>query len=327
MRAHYAELQGWLARFPNEAGPSATWRWARGVSLSRALLALTEGKHAEGRRYLEEALAIARRVGDQPTIDRSLANLGRALYEVGDYVGAAAVLPEALSSSRQAGDRLREAMALWHSGTLAYGLGDYIAAQANCEASLAIATELDNAFAVIDGLCLRGDVALAQGDPAAATRQYEAAQHEQHEFNNPGRQPHLLIGLGLAALGCGDADRSQSLMLRGLRLSVEYGFRPDQVRALEALAGWAVAGGQSSLALRLAGASASYREHAGTPLFPTDQRLLRRALEPAYRALGAAASVDLERGRAMSLESAITLAQAAESMTSDAEVASSDRSG
>jgi non-specific serine/threonine protein kinase len=163
---------------------------------------------------------------------------------------------------------------------------------------------------------VRGDLARAQDDPGTALRQYETALALARESNNQQWEPHVHVGLGGAALDAGDLDRGHRLLLEGLRLSVELGLRPEQARAVEGLAGWAAAVGQAGLALRLAGAAARYREHAGTPLFPTDQRFLRLTLEPAYRALGAAASVGLERGRAMSLESAITLAQAAESMAS-----------
>jgi predicted ATPase/DNA-binding CsgD family transcriptional regulator/tetratricopeptide (TPR) repeat protein len=312
MRGYFAELHSWLARLPARAGPHATWYWTRGVSFTRGLLALQEGRFAEARAYLEEALASARRVGDQPTVNRTLGNLGRLLCSVGDYAGAAAVLAEGLTSSRQAGDRLREAIALIHSGTLAYALGDYAAARAYCDGSSTIGTESDDAFMAIEALSLGGDIARAQGEPGVALRHYEAALDLTPEFNNRRAQPQLLVGLGMAALDAGDQERAHTVLLEGLRLSRELGLRLEQLRGLEALAGWAASVGQPELALRLASAAASCREHAGTPRFPTEERLLRRALGPAYRALGASATVELEHGCRTPLESVVTIALAIE---------------
>jgi len=313
---YYAELHAWLALFPPQASPTATRQWARGVSLARALLAFEEGDMAEARRSLEEALAIARRVGDQPTINRSLANLGRHRYEVGDYAGAAEALADALRSCQEAGDRPREAIALRFCGTLAYAEGEYATALAYCHSSLAIHTELDNAWGSASTLCVCADLARAQGDANTALRHYKTALGLVRDSNNYQFEAHVRVGLGRAAQDAGDLELAKSMLLEGLRLAVELGLRPEQVRAVEGLAGLAAAVGEPNLALRLAGAAARYREHAGTPLFPTDQRLLRRTLEPAMRAAGVAASVEIARGRETSLQSAIALAQAANSLSS-----------
>jgi DNA-binding CsgD family transcriptional regulator len=174
---------------------------------------------------------------------------------------------------------------------------------------------LDDAWKSVSAFCLLGDIASAHNDLETARAQYGAALSLCRQTNNDDAEPRALIGLGTTVVRDGDLVTGRKLLVEGLTRSTTLGLTPRQAAALDGLAIWATAAGEAALALNLAGVTAAYCERTGRENSPTDKRLLGTALEPAYRVLGDAASIEFERGRQMSWASAIVLATAEKSPT------------
>jgi ATP/maltotriose-dependent transcriptional regulator MalT len=88
------------------------------------LVAERRGDHERAVAYLEEALPIARLVGDDWQTCITLGNLGEANYDRGDYARGEALFHEALDLARQIGDTFGVAVNLYCLGNCVFNLGD-----------------------------------------------------------------------------------------------------------------------------------------------------------------------------------------------------------
>jgi predicted ATPase len=303
LRGQVTEDQASLTQFlalPAAQGPSkeraralvhlGMWLWIRGESVGWP-------------EFLEDALALGRQVGDQPTEAWALLMLGAltpqrrarleeslALYRVlGDDWGAArallwlgelegsesnaplsrALLEESLALARHTGDRVIVAMAVQWLGDVDYRDGNLALADLRWQEALRLCTEVGD----VTGMALvenaRGDRALRQGDHAAARTSYQASLQLQHGWQGTGWIAASLVGLATVAL----------------------------------------AEGQPARALRLVAAGMALREARGEQLSEAEQQDQQRVLELARAALdeGVAAAACAE-GQAMTLEQAIAYA-------------------
>jgi non-specific serine/threonine protein kinase len=125
------------------------------------------GYVSEGRRWLEEALALS---DDEATILRAeaLGGAGHLAWGQGDLDRAAALREEGLELFRQLGDKAGMAAALNGLSFVSRMKRDYGSARAMCEEALAIHRELGDKWGIAQSLFLLGAVAAYQGDHAAA---------------------------------------------------------------------------------------------------------------------------------------------------------------
>jgi DNA-binding NarL/FixJ family response regulator len=110
--------------------------------INLSLVDRAEGDLAAARPRIEEALAIARELGDTAGIAYALQRLGELVYWEGNYPLARAHLEQALALRREMGERLKLPEILDDLGYAALREGDYATAAACFRESLTFDTEL-----------------------------------------------------------------------------------------------------------------------------------------------------------------------------------------
>ncbi|MFF0306493.1 BTAD domain-containing putative transcriptional regulator [Streptosporangium sp. NPDC004379] len=137
-----------------------------------------------------------------------------------------------------------------------------------------------------------GDIARLEGDPAGARRLYEEAleRFDPHWVRSLSNRVGTLVGLGRVEEGLGRIAEARARYRQAVELAVSAGPIPDGARAVECLAGAALAEGDAAAAARLLGAAAALRgvtadgdpDAAGTAAAARDA-LGERAYEAAHR--------------------------------------------
>ncbi len=132
----------------------------------------THSHLAEGRRWLEQALALP-----SPPAERiaALNAAGRLACDQGDYAAAAHMLGEARQLAEQSADQSGLAQALDILGVVERSRGNYAAAQELLLASSALFAQLDDRLGLALTANNLGIVARAGGDAAAAQHWYSAS--------------------------------------------------------------------------------------------------------------------------------------------------------
>jgi tetratricopeptide (TPR) repeat protein len=118
-RERIALLRGLLDEY---AGEDPQVQGARGELLSKlGILHYTLGEMRRAIEYYEEALAIAREIGDRRGEGADLGNLGNAYSALGEVARAIDYYQQALEIAREIGDRRGEAFTSWNLGLLVEG--------------------------------------------------------------------------------------------------------------------------------------------------------------------------------------------------------------
>jgi predicted ATPase/class 3 adenylate cyclase len=127
------------------------------------------GHHAEGRRWLEQSLALARELGEETQVGVALYPLCIAALGEGDLPTARRYADEALQIARRQGDKSRLAAALNAVAQLHRLAGELDLAEPLYAQFQALAEEVGDRGSIAIGLLNRAMVAVARGDAARAT--------------------------------------------------------------------------------------------------------------------------------------------------------------
>jgi tetratricopeptide (TPR) repeat protein len=268
-RGHLAEGRRWLDEVL-ALPPGQGPTPARAKALQAAGgLAWWQEDIAAARGFYEEALAIERELGDPARIAEALYNQAFVAGAVGDFDAAARLFQESLELFRRAGDESGATRALWMSVVGDMVAGDWDRPLAQAEEAVAAWRRAGDRLRLGDGLVWLAVVYARAGRPADA----RAAVREALELFRAVDSP---MGIVSVVLG------------------------------LEYLARWE---DRYEDAVRLAGAAASLRERVGgrAPLdflagFLGDPEAEARAQLPEQAAQRA-----FQEGRAMSVEAALAL--------------------
>jgi ATP/maltotriose-dependent transcriptional regulator MalT len=194
----------------------------------------------------EQALALAREVGDRAAEAFALINLSAPAMEFGDYDLAFSRLEAGLAAARAVGESEAASLALHNLGCLAWLRGDYAASQRYAEEALAL------------------------------------AQADGWDW----LVPSILVNHGLATADLGDFDRAAALLHEGLALGHARGNLWDVCTALEGLARVRAGRGWATRAARLFATTAALRDEAGIPQSHTDRAYYQPFLDALQDELG-----------------------------------------
>ncbi|TMB64988.1 MAG: tetratricopeptide repeat protein, partial [Chloroflexi bacterium] len=131
----------------------------------------------------EEAIALSRESGDTYYLTMSLRNSGQALWWVGDVAAARTRFEEALSVARPAGDRIGIEISLGQLGLALAFVGELSDAERALQESLGIARELRDRFLVAAGLAGLAGVATYRGEYDHAAELLEESLVSAREFS------------------------------------------------------------------------------------------------------------------------------------------------
>jgi non-specific serine/threonine protein kinase len=243
--------------------------------------------YAEGHAWLDVALDLAREAPATDRVE-ALTGAGALAWYLRDVPGAMRRHEEALSLAREIGDRKSEAVSLINLGANLLALGERDRAVASTEAGLDTAREHGEPEAMVLALANLADMAWLQGQRAKAAGQYEEALALAREHRVDWIVPAILLGLGLAALDLHDYQRAAGLLRESFELGSARGSTFDVIAAMEGLVTLAAAAGHMAQGARLFGAAERLREEIAMPPLPYDIAAMEPVLNALREALGAA---------------------------------------
>jgi ATP/maltotriose-dependent transcriptional regulator MalT len=266
--------------------------------------------YAEGRRWLETALEMGSTLPARDRLPL-LSGAGTMAWRQSDFARAIPRHEEALILARELGDREAEAFAINNLGVQAAELGKTDEARERYETCLMIAREVGEPRMVIYVLHNLAQVQRVQRETVAAKRNMEEALALAREHAMNWIVPYILDGLGLTAADLGEYDRAIALLHESIAQAQTTGNPGIVIYGIEGLANVAAATGQPEQAVRLLGAADAWRERLAYPLSPSDITYAEPVMTSLRTALGAdgfrAAWAD---GRLLSQEEALAEALA-----------------
>jgi predicted ATPase/class 3 adenylate cyclase len=267
------------------------------------------GHLAEGRRWAEEVLALPAASERTAERARALTALGGLAYWQEDVPATRGAYEEALAIARELGDRSAEAEGIYNLAYVPAYEGDTAGAVLLFEESRAAFEELGLRRGVADVLWILGIVARLEGDLSRSRALAEESLLLHRQGEDLFGVTDALHTLGRTALAQNDLATAASSFLEALNNDEQVGNRTGMAIVMDNLAAKASAEGKHLRALRLAGASEAIKEaaggHAPPPLIdlPDPREAAREALGKA------AVEAAWEEGRAMTLDQALAFAR------------------
>jgi predicted ATPase/DNA-binding SARP family transcriptional activator len=265
----------------------------------------TRSLYAEGRQWLEEALA---RSADAPAVLRSSGYCWASFQATfgGAYDEAMRLGEQAVRLGRVAGDHRALTDSLMAHGFAAIQSGELSIAEGILEECVERCRAADDPDGLVKALSFLAEVALNQGafDRAAAVTEESIAlaRARGEEFF----LTYTLENLARAQFCRGELPRAVALWTEGLQLSLRWHDKRVIAFYLEGFAGAAAALGRMVRAARLAGAAHATRQEVASPLSPPEAAIVERFLAPARRQLdGDSWSRAWGEGMRLSFEEAI----------------------
>ncbi|MFN8593200.1 MAG: LuxR C-terminal-related transcriptional regulator [Thermomicrobiales bacterium] len=263
---------------------------------------------SEGRHWLETALATGRSA-PIPDRLRAHSGAGTMAWRHSDFPAAVAHHQQALDLAREIGDRDAEAFALNNLGAQAGEQGDWETAREHFAACAVVARESNSSIQLIRALHNLGHVQRMQFDSETSLRTMEEALALAQESRSHWMIPIVQDGLALAAADVGDFARALPLLRASFAQAVANNNKGYVTEGLESFARLAALTGQRELATRLYAAADARRQQLGYPRTPSDAGYTEPVLGRLRTDLGDFRFAALwSQGREFSPESAIETA-------------------
>ena len=274
--------------------------WRR-MALALAWFWVTRGYLAEGRDWLQEALAGP---APAPGIEATgLLWLARLAYWQGDYQSARSLAERCLAICTRIGDEVNRGWALNLLGSIAMYDGRPDEARKWLRESLDLTRE---ATVRIEAMMTTGELDLQQGDVLGSKALFEQSLTLARAADQRWRASASVLFLALIAFFEGDHAAARPLLLEALSMFQATGNRYAQAASLDVFAALAMADNDPERALRLSAAAGAFRTAIRAPLAARWQEVLDTVvLGPAREASGPAGAVAWGEGAALSLEEAI----------------------
>lgn len=225
------------------------------------------GDRAQQKQVLDEALAQAEQVGNEPLITRSLVALGNLAARTGEHNSAHAYLEQALARAHQHGDRSQELAIELILGDLLWRRGDPKAAYAHFETALALARGLGDA--VSEGRALEGlgwALSYTGGDAAQAFALYTEALAVQQAAGDQLGAARTLLNMLNSYQNIGAWDRLYALADEAVAAQRQVSYRLGEAVACQSL-------GLAAYALGDYGQAESYAEAARQGFEQVEERM------------------------------------------------------
>ena len=304
-RGHLTEGRRWLEQALALGDGPPTADRAR-ASIAAGLLAYQQADYAVAATHLQRGLDQCRARGDEADVARALAALSLARTRAGDLAPALHLAEAALDAYRRLDDEAGIGRSLETLGRVLWIRGDYGHARARLQESLAVARRHGARDVAASALQGLGYVALADGELETADALLEESLAEFRELGDRWWALRGMCALGHVAARRGAHAAARLRFAQGHEIARELGDPMLEAACLEGLAG---AYGPA-LAARLLGAAESLRELAGAAWPAFVHADCERSADRARRALGDERfASEWARGQAMGAAEILGLAR------------------
>jgi predicted ATPase/DNA-binding CsgD family transcriptional regulator/tetratricopeptide (TPR) repeat protein len=219
IRIRWTEGREWLERMI-AAGRGAPEAMRAKVIYAAGHLAFHRRDLETMARYIEESLALYRRLGDERGLAETLWMLGWLTVRRGDVAGGVAVMEDGLASFRKTGDPWGIAQTLFSIASQELSLGNYERARSRSEEGLAIARQFSMEREVASHLLILGSVARDLGETIRSKALLEESLALCRRLGNrvQDRVPGVLMSLAMVLRDRGDHQRADRLLEESLLL-------------------------------------------------------------------------------------------------------------
>lgn len=308
MREHLSEGRARLEAILHLAGSEFPMERA-GVALFLGALASAQSDNPAAERFLSLGLELYERLGHEPGIATALNALAIAARDRGDYAVAQARFERSLACWRILSDQIAIARCLHNLASVVKVRGDHARAIWALEEATQIFEKLGDRSGAAWSINQLGDVERASGEMTRARQCYERALAAFRNAEDPWGSARSLADLGCIRLAEGRLNDSRAAFRESLGIFGELRHRRGVARVLEGYATLALAGGEATVALRLAAAASRIRKQIDAPLPRDEQACLEETVRTARALLPVSQSEEAwTEGAAMSLEEAIAYA-------------------
>jgi len=266
------------------------------------------GEFAEGRRWLDTALAVK---GYAPASLRAKAlwAAGALAFPQGDHERMAVLASEAYELALESEDRMDLRNALTSKGLVAMVRAQYQEALPSLREAVVICESLGLSWQLGTSYLNLGTALLHAGFGEEAVLPLQAALRVYRELGDDVFAARTNNAMAHAALARGNIEEAGRLARDALSSAAEQGERQGIGDGLQALAAVAAARSDPERAARLAGAASAVREMIAARPGPFDVAIPRRFIETSEKSVGAKRwHRSWQAGHAMSVEGAVAYA-------------------
>jgi predicted ATPase/tRNA A-37 threonylcarbamoyl transferase component Bud32 len=268
-------------------------------------MARNQGDLAEGRRLLEQSVALYRELGDRRGLGLALLGLGLAAHALGDidaskahqlesvdinrelgntkalamalnnlavvhdslghYAEAISVLEQALEIQRAENFGLSSAFVVLNLGGLSHKTGDLVTARTRLEEALEMLRAAEHAYGCAAALNDLASIDLAEGDIASARTRAEESLEISCRQNDRSSEAYALHVLASVARREGDLEGAAALHANAVDLRRAIGAPLQTAASLDQAAVLDVQRGDAAEATRRFGEAVGLREASGVP--------------------------------------------------------------
>lgn len=310
VRGYWEEGLGWLEA-ALRSGQGGAEHEQRGHALTGAGgLAYRLGRYETATSYMEESLAIWRRLDRKRSAATLLNNLGVLAYEQRDYDAAVRYYEEGRTTQEELGDRTGLGKTLNNLAIIAWSRGESDRARLLYEEALAIKREIGDAGDLAGTLNNLGALLKDQGDHQAAKGYLEESRRLLEKLGREWELAYTLCNLADIARSDGDLAAAFALYDDSLTQLLRQNDRRAALVCLEGFAQLAAAQSRWKRSVWLFGAGQTQRALLDVPMTPVERGEYEKALNQARAGLGTAAfQVAFEAGRAATLDEAVSYAR------------------
>jgi tetratricopeptide (TPR) repeat protein len=276
-------LEGLLALSPHPAPTAARARALAAVGE----LSMSLDEFPTARVRYEEALALAREVGDGYAAMLALEGLSWVHHRRGETDAGDAAAEEALAVARRLGQTWHAGAVLHQQARVALDRGDRPSARSFLGQCCPFFRDAGAPSGRGRALFLEGQLSWLEGDALAARAALEESLTIFRQLGNPAGIMLCQERLGALARGLGQHEVGRAAFLEALAMNRRNaGERGGTARALQYLGGLAAEQGHAARAARLFCAAESLRDSIGVIVPPLERANYERDLGSARSALG-----------------------------------------
>ena len=217
---------------------------------------------------------------------RALHTVGQVCYFMGRYSEALPPLEEALAIARELGDRARVVMVLQELGMTALGLADNEGARRHLQAGLELARQGQDKRALATAVNAMAQLCRSFGELEQAAPLYTQALALARELQDGQNVAIALLNLAMVATGRGQSAQAVDLLIQAQGLATDLNSRSAGQCVLAVTSGLAAVQGDWRPAVLFAEAADAAAQNIQMYVDPADRAFLSPLRQRAEQALG-----------------------------------------